>query len=309
MFETKKGRALLRAVAAPETEDLHAALDVERPALSSRYDPAQRAVWLRMRATPRPCFTPQLLTDILAQQEVVAAARQQVDFVVAASAIPGVFNLGGDLDLFRSLSLAKDTAALLRYAEACCRAVYNSLDGLGQGLVTIAVVQGDALGGGLEAALSCQIVVAEKGAKMGFPEMQFNLFPGMGAFSLVARKVGPRVAEELITSGRTSCAEELHALGLVDHLAEPGMGERVAQNVIDDKAHCLNGFRAYQKAKRHTGWSVNYEELVAITREWVAAACTLTERDVRLMHRLVRAQDRLASARARLPVLAPLPAA
>ncbi len=65
------------------------------------------------------------------------------------------------------------------------------------GAVSIAMVEGSALGGGFEAALAHHFVLANN-ARMGFPEIAFNLFPGMGGYSLVARKAGMRLAEELI---------------------------------------------------------------------------------------------------------------
>lgn len=130
---------------------------------------------------------------------------------------------------------------------------------------------------------------------MGFPEILFNLFPGMGAYSLVTRKVGPRIAEDLITSGRVLSAEEMHQIGLVDYLAERGMGERVTKNVISDKAWALNGYRSFQMAKLHSYLAVPYRELLEIAREWARAACRLDARDLRMMERLARAQERLTA--------------
>ncbi len=70
-----------------------------------------------------------------------------------------------------------------------------------QPLTTIALVQGDALGGGFECALSASVLVAEESARLGFPEILFNLFPGMGAYSLLSRKVGRRITERMINGG------------------------------------------------------------------------------------------------------------
>lgn len=261
--------------------------------LHSEYDPGERAVWMYMRAPGRPSFTPELLSDILAQQEAIKRQPEAVDFLVGASITPGVFNLGGDLDLFRRLAEAKDESGLLRYAESCVRGIHNTLSGLDAGIVTVALVQGDALGGGFEAALAAHILIAEEGVKMGFPEIMFNLFPGMGAFSLVARKAGMRLAEDLIANGRVLSSEEMFELGLVDHLAEKGEGPLVAHKVISAKSHCLKGYRAYQRAKLKSNWNVPYRELLDITQEWVRAALQLDSHDIRIMDRLVRAQGRL----------------
>lgn len=293
MLTKTRGRPQLRAVPGFGRSASRPPRLLNTESLRVEYDAEQRAIWMHMCPSGRPCFTAQLLGDILSQQNAVAQEPEGVDFVVLASSVPNVFNLGGDLDLFRTLALAKDDAGLLRYAEQCARAVHSAARGLDAGIVTVAVVQGDALGGGLEAALACSIVVAERGAKMGFPEMMFNLFPGMGAYSLVTRKVGPRIAEDLITSGRVLSAEEMHQIGLVDYLAERGKGDRVAKNVISDKTWNLNGYRSFQMAKLHSYLAVPYRELLAIAREWARAACRLDARDLKMMERLVRAQERL----------------
>ena len=68
-------------------------------------------------------------------------------------------------------------------------------------LTTITLVQGDALGGGFEAAISSNVVIAEKSAKFGLPEVLFNLIPGMGAYSFLVRRTSPDLAEKIIMSG------------------------------------------------------------------------------------------------------------
>ena len=265
---------------------------VRTDCVSSEYVESQRAVWMYMNHLARPCFTLELIGDMRRQQDAIAQHSDDVDFLVTASMTPGVYNLGGDLDLFRKLSVAGDYDGLLHYATQCVNGVYNYLVGLGTDVVTIALVEGDALGGGLELALSNHLVVAQRGVKMGFPEMLFNLFPGMGAYSILARKVGPRIAEDLITSGRVLTAEQMHDLGLVDYLAEPGEGEAVVRKVIAGRRTNLHGYRAYQRAKQHGPLRVSRTELLEITREWVEAACRLASRDLKVMDRLVRAQDK-----------------
>lgn len=265
---------------------------VRTDCVRSEFVESQRAVWMYMNHIARPCFTLELIRDMRRQQDDIGLCQEDVDFLVTCSMTPGVFNLGGDLDLFRTLSVAGDFDGLLHYATQCVDGVYNYLVGLGSDTVTIALVEGDALGGGLELALSNHIVVAQRGVKMGFPEMLFNLFPGMGAYSILARKAGPRIAEDLITSGRILTAEQMHDLGLVDYLADAGEGEAVVRKVIAGRRTNLHGYRAYQRAKQHGPLRVSHTELLAITREWAEAACSLARRDLKVMDRLVRAQDK-----------------
>src|SRR3546814_13167359 len=72
----------------------------------------------------------------------------------------------------------------------------------------VALVDGDALGGGFELALACQTIVAESGVQMGFPEVLFGLFPGMGAYSLLSQRGSPKVAEPM-KIGRASCRDRV----------------------------------------------------------------------------------------------------
>ena len=102
----------------------------------------------------------------------------------------------------------------------------------------IAAVEGFALAGGLEIALTCDLIVAAKGVKLGIPEVNKGLFAaGGGLFRLPAR-VPYGVAMEMALTSDPILAEQAHELGLVSRLAEPGkaaevaleLAERIAQN-------------------------------------------------------------------------------
>lgn len=240
----------------------------------------------------RACFTPELNRDIRTQQQLIAAASEDVDFLVMSSACPGVFNLGGDLDVFRRLIASGNRDALLAYATECVEGIYFAVDACRSGIVTIALVEGEALGGGLECALACDIVVAERGVKMGFPEMMFSTFPGMGAYPLIVRRAAPHVADELITGAQILPSERMHELGLVDHLAEPGQGERVVRRLIGQIKSRHNGYVGYLRAKRHSPLAIRYDELMRQTEEWVDCVLRVSQRDLRLMELLVESQDR-----------------
>src|SRR5437879_13439393 len=121
---------------------------------------------------------------------------------------------------------ARDRDALAHYAAMCLDNLYPRIHNYScPTLTTISLVQGDALGGGFECALTSDVVIAEESAQMGLPEILFNLFPGMGAYSLLARRIGMRAAEEFILSGKVLSAAELHKIGIVDVFATDGQGE------------------------------------------------------------------------------------
>ena len=76
------------------------------------------------------------------------------------------------------------------------------------------------------------LLLPKRGVKLGLPEVLFNLFPGMGAYSLLSAKIGPALAERMILSGKLYLAEELYDMGVIDILAEKGDGELALYNYI-----------------------------------------------------------------------------
>jgi DSF synthase len=216
-------------------------------------------------------------------------------YLVLGSRFPGVFNLGGDLDLFASFIAAGDRKALIGYGRDCVSILHRNMQRLDLPLVTVALVQGDALGGGFEAVLSFNVVVAERHARFGLPEIAFGLFPGMGAHCLLARKVGLAKAEEMMLSNRLYSAEEMHALGLVHVLAEPGQGEEAVRAYIARNGRRQPGHRGIYQASSLVN-PITLEELEQVVDVWADSALCLTEGDLKLMKRLVEAQARLAAA-------------
>jgi len=269
--------------------------DVEfQSQLKTHYDAKYKIGWFLMDASPRPCFTPTLLNDISmyfdnVKAEMKASNNEKYDFIVLGSNVDNVFNLGGDLDLFAAKILQGDRDVLLKYAMACIDVLYANMTHLNVEAVTVSVVKGDALGGGFEAALSSNLLIAERGVKMGLPEVLFNLFPGMGAFSLLSRKVGTAMAEKMIFSGELYLAEELFEMGVVDILAEKGEAELELYKHIKAVNKRANSHKAMQKVKDICN-TVSYQELVDITNVWVDAALKLDNKDLRMMNRLVTRQ-------------------
>lgn len=269
--------------------------------LAFEFEPVDGVLWGLMKPQGTPCFNLGLLNDIHTHDATLRAnggriewegGMRNVNYYVAASGIPRVFGLGGDLALFLLLIKARDREALAHYARLCIDNVHSRIRNYDcPTLTTISLVQGDALGGGFETALSSDVIIAEESAQMGLPEILFNLFPGMGAYSLLARRIGMRAAEDLILSGKILPAKTLHAMGLVDVVAPDGGGEAAVHAWIAKQARRRNGMQGILRARQHV-FPVTREELDGIADTWVDCALRLDDRDLRKMSMIVGAQMR-----------------
>jgi DSF synthase len=267
--------------------------------LEVEYEADQKILWEFMTPAGRPCFTPELLRNLEAMGDILESAfarlnaneEAPVSFLVLGSRAPGVFNLGGDLILFLRLIEERNREELRAYARACATDTYRVEVNLNLPICTIALVQGDALGGGFEAALAHDVIIAERSAKFGLPEVLFNLFPGMGAYNLLARLIGAAKAEKMILSGRMYGAEELYEMGIVERVVDDGAGiDAVRDFVKQYNRTCLARQAVYQT--RRIVHPITHEDLIRIADLWVETAMDLTESDLRRMRHLAKAQQR-----------------
>jgi DSF synthase len=267
--------------------------------LETSLDRRNKTFWCFMRPDGVPSFTRTLLRELIAVRGSIqrlfalpdAGDDAPIRYFVGGSRLPRIYNLGGDLGFFAACIRAGDRAALRAYAYDCIDVGYHMWRGFKVPVITIALVQGDALGGGFEGALSFNVLVAERSAKFGLPEILFNLFPGMGAFSFLSRKLDAARAQRMIMSGQIYGAEELHALGLIDVLAEDGKGEDAVRDYIarHSRQHAVhrNIYRARERVN-----PLSFEEMREITEIWVDAAMQLDTADLRKMERLMALQVR-----------------
>ncbi len=275
------------------------------PTIRTESAPDGNSHWMYMHndmaAGRRPCFRNDLLDDMWSFTSSITLRESErqpgrLRHFVLASAAPA-FNLGGDLDLFSRLIRSNNREHLLAYARRCIDGVYSLHTGLGGDVRTIALVQGDALGGGLEMALACHTIVAEEGVEMGLPEVLFGLFPGMGAYSFLCKRVSPQLAEKMILDGVIHTSEELYRLGVVDILVPKGQGETAVQDLIRQQQRSPYSHLAMNQV-RNLAQRVSYDELMNITEVWVDTALALGEKSLKMMERIVRAQERRSASHA-----------
>ena len=267
--------------------------------VSLEVDLANRTVWTWMRPRGRGCFTKGLLTDLISAESAIESSGGRavsdvgltdIEYAVLASDDPRLFSRGGDLLHFVTLAGSRDAKALGDYADLCIENVYrrhnlyNSLP-----ITTVSLVRGVCHGGGFEAALSSRVIVAEADATIAFPEVNHNLFPGMGAYQLLARRTSRATAKYLMGSGRQISVKELADLKIIDVIAEPGSGiEGVTRFIARHRRHRRG--RLGMERIDDFEMPITREQLQFAASVWVETMLALSDRDLAHMMKYVNAQ-------------------
>src|SRR5829696_5138625 len=152
-----------------------------------------------------------------------------VKVVVVTSRIPGFFAAGADIKHMATV----DSAGFHAYGEALRGALARLATAE---RVSIAAVDGLALGGGLELAMACTLRIGTERSRFGLPEVKLGLIPGAGGTQRLPRLVGRGRALDIILTGRQVEASEAHAIGLVDRLVEDGQAEAAALEMARELA-------------------------------------------------------------------------
>jgi enoyl-CoA hydratase len=143
----------------------------------------------------------------------------------------------------------------------------------------IAAIEGFAVAGGLEVALSCDLIVAARGAKLGIPEVKRSLVAAGGGLLRLPRVLPRNVAMELALTGDPILAERGHALGLVNRLAEPGGA--LEEAIALAEAIARNGPLALAASKRILNESVEWPESEFFERQGAITGPVMQSEDAR----------------------------
>lgn len=264
--------------------------------LECAYKCTEAALWTRWTPSGIPSFNSALLHDLERGSQLIEGyflgheEKRPLNYIVLRSGVHGVFNVGGDLGYFQRLIANQDRARLTEYARAAINVVYrNYLSHNLAGVTTVSLLEGDALGGGFECALSCDIVVAEKHVKAGFPEVLFNLFPGMGGMSFLARRVNRKVAEEIVRTGRQYTAVELLDLGIIDAVVDTGEGVFAVKDLMKKRERQRSAHAAMNRVDRIIR-PIVLQELHDVVKLWVDCALGMSPHSLEWMQRLYQRQ-------------------
>jgi DSF synthase len=257
-------------------------------------------VWVYLKPKPRPCFNPTMISEIRRLQIMLETYGGKlpyqgelvpIHYHVLDSRTPGMFSMGGDLDLFCDHVRRRDREGLLKYARSCIDTMHAYMVGFGAQVTTISLLRGDALGGGFEVALSGNVIIAEEHVELGFPEILFNTFPGMGSYHLLSQRIPPLQVDRIMLNGKRNSAAEMYETGIVDRLAPTRRGAAAVYDFVEENRRHRNGYLAVQHVRQKVH-PISYEDLLDVVTYWVDTTMQATEKDLKLMQRLVRAQDR-----------------
>jgi enoyl-CoA hydratase len=162
---------------------------------------------------PANALGPEIVKGLHATMDSAEVAGAKV--MVMASSVPGFFAAGADIKHMSSV----DATSFREYGDGL-RGALERLAALP--LVSVAAIDGLALGGGLELAMACTMRVAAAGARLGLPEVKLGLIPGAGGTQRLPRLVGRGRALDIMLTGRHVEADEAYWIGLIDRLADPG---------------------------------------------------------------------------------------
>ncbi len=268
------------------------------PQLKVTYEPAIKTVWLKLCPQPKPVFTYDLLQSLNAAQRAIWRlwgapenyASSPVRYVVLCGEGP-ILTLGGDLDFYLDCLARGDRAALSEYARASVEAVCWSASSLRGAAISLAVVQGKAFGGGIDAPCSCNLVVAESQSTFSYPEVKFNHFP-ITAVGVLTRRVGQRAAKKILTSAKEFTAEQFEAMGALDAVVSAGEGNNWIRNYAAETLPMHSArLSLYVAFHRAAG---NFEEdLKPLAQMWTDSMMRLNPMQISRLQRLAQAQERI----------------
>ncbi|WP_010520784.1 crotonase/enoyl-CoA hydratase family protein [Aquimarina agarivorans] len=265
------------------------------------YFPKEQTLFWKIKNTGIPNFC---LNGLKEFQEFCSWVKEYfshpdrpLKFIVSGSEHQGIYNMGGDLPFFLENIQSGDIENLRQYAHLCVDAIYNIYTSFDLPVLTIALVEGKAYGGGFECALAHDYILAVDDAQFGLPENKFNLFPGMGAYSLLHRKLSTGDASEILKSGRILEVNYLKSLGLINTVfsKKEEEGELAAFNFVSRLNEHFN-FEYHHALCTKKIFPLDKKELLEITNIWVEACFKIKKFDLRRMEILGNTQLRKSKA-------------
>lgn len=268
------------------------------PEVELAYESAIKTLWVTIRPELKPVFTLQLLDSLVKIQAAISALwgapdqyhRAPVRFLAFRGTGP-FFTLGGDLDFYLDCLAKNDRAALAEYARLSAEgAIWNS-SGLNGLVVTLSTIHAKAIGGGIDAPRSCNVMIAEEQASFVYPEIKFNHFP-ITAVAILSRRMGARAAEKLLMSGEEMSAQAFMEAGGLEAVVPTGTGEAWIRKYCADSLPIHAAKTALFTAFNRRAGDLR-EELSHLGQIWADCMLRLSPSAISKLQRIAQTQDRM----------------
>ena len=287
-------------IPAPQPEEVIAAIRAASgplPQVELSYEPDIRTLWLTLKPEPKPVFTLPIITSVLKVQRSIIklwqdSSERPIQFL-AYRGTGSLFSLGGDLDYYLECLARGDRSGLADYAARAIDVILLNSTGLNGMVVTLAAVHAKALGGGIDPARACNVMIGEEQATFCYPEINYNHFP-ISAVPILSRHTGPIEAERILLSGAEYTARAFFERGALDDLVPNGTGEDA---VRDYAKRCLPTQKArvalFAAFSRRAGGLDS--DLKEAAQDWVNHIFSLRPIEISKLQRIALAQERMLS--------------
>lgn len=270
------------------------------PEVQLTYEPELRLLWVTIKPELKPVFTLQLLDSLGKVQQAVmdlwGAPEQYHNAPVRFLAFRGTgpfFTLGGDLDFYLDCLAKNDRASLAEYARLSIEGAVRNASGLNGFVVTLSTIHAKAIGGGIDAPRSCNVMIAEEQASFVYPEIKFNHFP-ITAVAILSRRMGARTAERMLQSGEEMSAAEFMAAGGLEAVVPAGTGEDWIRKYAADSLPIHAARTALFSAFNRRAGNLR-EELEHLGQIWTDCMLRLHPGAISKLQRIAQTQDRMLS--------------
>jgi len=268
------------------------------PQLKLEYDRAIKTLWVTIAPEPKPVFTFDLVSSVYRLQSAIVSlwgreryAQSPLRFFAYRASGP-IFTMGGDLDFYLECIAKGDKAALFEHARLSIEGVLGNASSLSGAAITMATIEGKGYGGGIDAPLSCNLVIAEEQTSFSYPEVKFNHFP-IAAVAVLSNRIGPRQAHKLLANGTEVSASQFEDLGALDAVVPQGQGEewlrKYAQETLPMHSARLNLFEAFYRRRAEALRG----ELHSLASAWSEHMLRLTPAEIARLQRVSIGQDRI----------------
>jgi len=262
------------------------------------YEPEIKTLWVTIQPELKPVFTLQLLDSLVKIQNAIVALwgapeqyqRAPVRFLAFRGTGP-FFTLGGDLDFYLDCLAKNDRASLAEYARLSTEGAVMNASGLNGLVVTLSTIHAKAIGGGIDAPRSCNIMIAEEQASFVYPEIKFNHFP-ITAVAILSRRMGPRAAEQMLLSGEEMSAQEFLEAGGLEAVVPKGTGEAWIRKYASDSLPMHAAKTALFSAFNSRAGDLK-AELAHLGGLWTDCMLRLSPSAISKLQRIAQTQDRM----------------